>query len=197
MNMRLGTMAILFAVGGLAAGCSNRDDEAKAPVVATAQPQSKDRLATSATPRPAPEAKSDPVLTADGVTGARIGTSWRTVSKSFETQGAYGDDASGCETYLHRDGKFGAMVIEDKIVRVEVYEPGIRTADGVGIGSTLAELKKAYGNRLIAEKNIYDGEDIQFVWTSKDRGLVFYTDKGKVRFMAGGGPAIRYVEGCL
>ncbi len=137
------------------------------------------------------------VLTADGIVGAEVGRTWSEVSAAFEAEGGYDPEfADDCQSYAHRGGKFDAMVVGNTIVRVEVSGPDVRTAKGVGIGSSLAELKQAYGNRLIAEKNPYEGEDVQYVWQSEDRGLVFYMSDGKVRFMAGGGDAIRLPEGC-
>lgn len=181
------------------AGCSQSSNGP----IPTEQIASSDTSASSTTVAGAPMA-SDPklekgsVLMGEGITGAEVGRPWHEVSKAFDSKGTYGEEGvEGCEVYEHRGGKFAAMVVDGKIARIEVTEPGVSTAEGITIGSTLNDLERVYGARLTAEKNVYDGEDIQFVWQGTDRGLVFYLDNAKVIFMAGGGAAIRYVEGCL
>ena len=121
------------------------------------------------------------MLTGAGITGAEVGKAWNEVSGAFEKVGGYSNDefAEGCDSYFHLSGKFEAMVVDNAIIRIDVTEPGVRTIQGISIGASLADLRQAYGDQLKPEKNPYDGEDIQYVWESKDRGLVFYMRQGK------------------
>ncbi len=161
-------------------------------------PSLKDVSNNSVPSQSKPQSAPALILTSAGVNGAQVGTFWRVVSDRFEQAGTDGVSvAEDCDTLKHRGGDFAAMVVDGKIARIEIDKPGILTAEGIGVGSSLSRLKEAYGKQLIAEPNTYGGEDNYFVWQAKDRGLVFYMSDGKVRYMAGGGEAIRYVEGCL
>ncbi|MDP3552089.1 MAG: hypothetical protein Q8R81_17040 [Novosphingobium sp.] len=188
---------VILAIALLLEGCEQAGvgDEAHTAAAADAAiaPQPSE-VATAAPDAAQPDAAD--VLSAQGVTGAPVGSSWKDVAAAFEIKGAYAEVGGTCDVYDRLDGKLSAMVEDGTITRIEVREGGIRTADGIGIGSSLAALQEAYGNQLAAEENPYAGQDF-FVWQSKDRGLVFHVEAGRVKFMAGGGESIRYVEGCL
>ncbi|MFN3456991.1 MAG: hypothetical protein ACK4Z8_05375 [Novosphingobium sp.] len=194
--MKAGGAAIAFALALALAGCSKNDGSSDAPAAVASEPHA----TSSAIPKPlaSPQPVGELVLTGAGITGAEVGKAWNEVSGAFEKVGGYSNDefAEGCDSYFHLSGKFEAMVVDNAIIRIDVTEPGVRTIQGISIGASLADLRQAYGDQLKPEKNPYDGEDIQYVWESKDRGLVFYMRQGKVWLMAGGGEAIRYPEGC-
>ena len=74
------------------------------------------------------------------------------------------------------------------------------TAEGVRVGQTEAQVRAAYGRRVVSEPHHYVEAPARYltVWTVRDRrGLVFETDASRrVTAIHGGGPAIRYIEGC-
>lgn len=84
------------------------------------------------------------------------------------------------------------------LARIYVYNPAYKTEKGIGIGSTEAEVKAAYGKKVEVEPRKYEptGHDM-FVIDLKGRGFNFETDGNKVvSYSLGRLPAIRYVEGC-
>lgn len=64
-----------------------------------------------------------------------------------------------------------ALVAGDSIARVEVSDPRIRTASGVGVGSTVGDLKARYG-RLCGGA----GEGVVAVWFQNAPGIGFALD---------------------
>lgn len=106
-------------------------------------------------------------------------------------------DTEACDIHRSNDGLFDVMMEEGKATAFTTDSPRLATARGIKVGSSEAELRKAYGNKLKSEPNPYDGTDY-FVWDSKERGIKFHVaSDGKVEFISAGGPSIRYVEGCL
>jgi hypothetical protein len=92
------------------------------------------------------------------------------------------------------------MLEEGRVTRVTAWrESRLRTADGLGIGSTQAVVQRRYGARLKTEPNHYDdAERYLTVWDSRlRRGIRFQTDStGLVYAMHVGAESIYYVEGC-
>jgi len=87
------------------------------------------------------------------------------------------------------------------VVRVDVDQAGILTAEGVQVGDTEEHAKKVYGPRLKIEPSQNAGGEGGHYLTvlSSDRryGIRFETEQGKITtFYAGTYEAIQYVEGC-
>ena len=96
----------------------------------------------------------------------------------------------------------GVMLERGRVVRIDVGEPGIMTASGVGVGATESTVKETYSDRIRVEPHKYDprGHYLRFVPAStqdRDFGLVFETDGHSVTsFRAGTARAVALVEGC-
>ena len=94
------------------------------------------------------------------------------------------------------------MVIKDTVVRVDIYEAGILTPEGAGVGDTEARLRELYGARAVVTPHKYTGPEGHYV-TVMDavadslHMTIFETDGDKVvQYRAGVAPGVLYVEGC-
>jgi hypothetical protein len=109
-----------------------------------------------------------------------------------------------CRPPEHRDsGGSRNHVQRRKVVRIDVFKAGIRTANGVGVGDTEDDVKRKYPGRITTEPHHYAPETGHYLnYDPPDRadrnfGMVFETDKGKVTsFRTGTLAAIALVEGC-
>ena len=135
--------------------------------------------------------------TTDGMMGIVAGQGWGEVSSQFKSSGIYGEGVTeGCEIYESLNNRVFAMVENGKVTRLETQDRDFLTPSGVGVGSSLAELRKAYGARLIVTENIYSGRDY-FIEAANGNGMKFHVEDGNVTDLTVGGSSIRYVEGCL
>jgi hypothetical protein len=105
--------------------------------------------------------------------------------------------------YLHYRGgqnDFDLMIIEDKVVRLELKgATKLGTFAGARIGTTEDQLKAMYGARLDTQPHKYDeaGHTITLKSSAGDYGLRFETSHGKVTaIQAGPWEHLHYVEGC-
>lgn len=93
------------------------------------------------------------------------------------------------------------MVLDDTIVRIDVYDPGVLTAEGAGVGDSEARLLQLYGARAQVTPHKYH-EPLGHYVTVPDaadhrRMTIFETDGLTVlNFRAGVVPGVQFVEGC-
>jgi hypothetical protein len=92
------------------------------------------------------------------------------------------------------------MVSNDRVVRIEVNAPGIKTRSGLGVGDAEDRIKEALGSSLEVTPHKYVAPDGNYltIWSSNHKSAVrFETLLGKVTsFYAGRVPEVEYVEGC-
>jgi hypothetical protein len=94
------------------------------------------------------------------------------------------------------------MVIKDTVVRVDVYNAGILTPEGAGVGDTEARLREIYGARAVVTPHKYTGPEGHYVTVMDPAAdslhmTIFETDGDKVlQYRAGVAPGVQYVEGC-
>jgi len=92
------------------------------------------------------------------------------------------------------------MVSNDRVVRIEVNAPGIKTRSGLGVGDAEDRIKEAFGSSLEVTPHKYVAPDGNYltIWSSNHKSAVrFETLLGKVTsFYAGRVPEVEYVEGC-
>ncbi len=135
-----------------------------------------------------------------GMNGFVAGSRYNSVSSKLRIDDEYGTgsamDQDGCEIFASDDGLSYLMFSGGKVTRIETDSERLETASGIHVGSSEKELLRAYpGSKLKREVNDYGGFDY-FYWASKDRGIKFHVDEGKVTSITAGDETIRYIEGC-
>ena len=94
------------------------------------------------------------------------------------------------------------MFARGRIVRVDVWKPGIRTLSGAGVGDTEEKIKQLYPAQIEIEPHPYLPENGHYLnyWPkngSRQFGIVFETEGERVTsFRVGTHAAIALIEGC-
>lgn len=97
----------------------------------------------------------------------------------------------------------GFMFAKGRVVRIDVFEIGVRTASSAGVGDTEEKIKQLYPGRITVEPHHYNvekGHYLNYAPTNpaeRGYGMVFETDGERVTaFRVGTTAAIALVEGC-
>jgi hypothetical protein len=154
-----------------------------------------------------------PPLAMEGYGPVKIGM---TLAQAEEALGAklnmyyLEEDPTACGTGNRADGKNADVyyMVEDGAVRrVEIVtldtgtptSPPVRTAKGIGLGSTEAEVKAAYpGVKVEPHPYLEDAGHTMIVKSADGKSaFIFDTDTKRVIAMrAGAYPQVGYIEGC-
>jgi hypothetical protein len=94
-----------------------------------------------------------------------------------------------------------AMVVEGRVVRIEVWNAAIATREGARIGMTESEIHALYPGQVEVLPHKYtDGHYLRVTPSGPDvaeHRIIFETDGEEVqRYRAGILPAVEWVEGC-
>ncbi len=144
------------------------------------------------------------VITPDGMGPLKIGMTVSEASKVLGTKltiDPHDSDAVGCSELDIPYMPGAGMIFENRrLTRVEIFKASrLRTALGIGIGSTEAEVKAKYAP-IDDEPQAYDelpAKDLTWWVTKGERGIRFQTDvKRRVDAIFAGTSAITYLEGC-
>ena len=138
-----------------------------------------------------------------GLGPIRAGMNVEQVLRLADFSGLERNKPAGDCWYLRYHGgqsDFDLMIIEDKVVRLELKGASkLHTFAGASIGTTEEELKAMYGARLDVQPHKYDeaGHTITLRSSGGDYGLRFEASHGKVTaIQAGPWEHLNYVEGC-
>jgi len=136
--------------------------------------------------------------------GMSLGDAQRALGGGDSTGAAF--PSTGCAYWHPRSAPPGlSVMIEDGVaVRADVDSAGLPTGEGVGVGSTEAAIRRAYGQHLTIQLHKYQWEAgwRYFIYLPTAAGdslnaIVFETDGERVRtYRVGRRPQVEYAERC-
>jgi hypothetical protein len=89
------------------------------------------------------------------------------------------------------------MQVGGRIVRIDITEPRVRTANGIEVGSSERDVRAAYGSAIAISPHKYTAGRYLTVADDADHRVVFETGEERVtRYRAGRLPEVEWVEGC-
>lgn len=144
-------------------------------------------------------------LSMHGAGPLRIGMSEtqieRVLGRRLAPPGGYEDD-TGCR-YATPEGVadgLGLMLVDGRLVRIDVEDSGHLTLSGARVGDTDFAVQRKIGGLRDSEHAFSGPEGRYLTRYSNDRrfGIRFEIEDGKVsRYYVGTSEAIQYIEGCL
>ena len=180
---------------------------------------------TNASAEPTSEPSATPDQSADtqpllptGWGPLRIGMSKAAVTQALgpdsNPNDVNGPEPESCEIYRPENAPQGMMVmfVDGRLARITLADGSdVKTTTGIGVGSPVSAILKAYGTRAQASPHQYESAPAEYrtVWSTGGNGGQSYVQnpaargirfeingEGRVQFIHAGGPAIQYVEGC-
>ena len=159
-------------------------------------------LLTAAAPAPSYDWK----LTPAGWGPVRIGMNRDQVQKALNGPLAgegFDNEGSCIELYSPNENLAGIyfMFLDGKLSRISANgNSRIVTPRGIGVGANADDVRKAYGEKLLAEPNHYldlPAEYLTFWLKPENSGVWFETDdQRKVETIHAGNDSIQLIEGC-
>jgi len=157
------------------------------------------------TQAPPPVPEIDSALRMDGIGDVHIGMSRADIEGVLSTalDAAPPSEGSTCQ-YATADALPGLklMLEDDALVRIDVEGEGVRSPEGVGIGTAETDVVSVYGPRATVMPHKYEAawNYVEVAETNpRDPPLlyVFESDGTSiVTWRAGRAPQVQYVEGC-
>jgi hypothetical protein len=137
----------------------------------------------------------------DGVRGAILGQTSAMTRVAFGLGRAPAFRSGSCE-YLNPPGTpVMLMFVSDTLVRVDVRDGSVTTAEGARVGDTEARIEELYAGRVTTTPHKYTGPTGHYLTVSVPslpaNLLVFETDGRRVTlYRVGRKPEVEWVEGC-
>jgi len=144
----------------------------------------------------------------DGISPVRVGMTVRQAEHALHAKlsmdSATDSDPSACAIFYvaAREVPITYMVEHGRVTRASLGGEGakssIKTANGIGLGSTIPQIKRAYGKQGAWHPNTYTDEPVFEIKSTDGRSaILFDTERGRViRIHAGRLPSAEYIEGC-
>ena len=145
---------------------------------------------------------ADPV-TMKGIGELRIGLPLEALRSRFgarlEGQGQEPD--AHCSYWISsRHPGLAFMVVDGRLVRIDIDDPAYRTLSGVHVGMSEAAILRVYGGRMRIEEHPYthpDGKYLVYQAQDEPYGLIVETDRGRATSMrVGYWDNVQWIEGC-
>jgi hypothetical protein len=146
----------------------------------------------------AAQAQDAPVIDPLGVPPIGIGMKLEAAKGFLPGLEVYGQPGDACFVAGARKPQMELLFEDGEVTRIYVTDPALKTASGIGPGSSEADLLKAYGEALAAEPAKYvEGGRVFTLLGNGVNGLQFETDGKTVSVVsAGTGAALAYTERC-
>ena len=145
-------------------------------------------------------------LTAHGLGPIRVGMSEAAAIKALGGVRIQGSNAANGDCHLlfpkHGPQNFYVMTVGHRVARISIWDDvkTIKTDKGLGIGSTEAEVRAAYGPSIVTTAQDYDANPARSLtaWEVKEKfGIRYETGPDdRVRAIHAGGPQIDLAEDC-
>lgn len=182
------------------AGCTARESNRQTDSLTTA---------TNPAPTPAAPASSESrpgtgVARADEYNGLKTGWTLARFNAAIGEQLTPKYDISDECDFLRPAGfppGVTAMVVLDTIVRFDITQPGVLTAEGVGVGDSESRIEEVYAGSVEIQPHKYTGPVGHYLVVTPPgdtlHRIIFETDGQKVlRYRVGNRPEVEYIEGC-
>ena len=147
---------------------------------------------------------STPIVTLQGVGDLRIGMSVAALRRLGARSEGEIEPGGSC-AYWHIAGRDGLamMVVDNRLVRIDVQNGRYRTPSGARVGMSEAEVRRLYGPALRVQPHPYTGPEGHYLVYHRRgaaEGLIFETshDTHRVESLrVGQWEAVQAIEGCL
>lgn len=155
-------------------------------------------LAALAFAAPSPSAP----VTLEGVGAVRIGMDVAALRRLGAEPGETPDQPGDCHYWGFPDqDRLGLMVVERRLVRIDIYDPAYRTRSGARVGMAEARIRSLYGRRMQVRPHPYTYPDGHYlIYHPRGAyGLIFETDAGTHRaemMRVGYWDQVQWIEGC-
>jgi hypothetical protein len=137
-------------------------------------------------------------ITTDGIGLFRAGTPLIKVRHLLGKSVANTENAWECDIFEAKSGYLAVMVQRGKVTNVATNASRYQTPTGLGVGSSVSDLKKAYGNRLVENTDRYDEGMNYILWSNSGNGIKFGSENRRViNGIVAGDKSILLMEGCL
>ena len=142
-------------------------------------------------------------VTTRGVGALRIGMPAAALRRLGAEPAETPETEGGCHYWRLRGGdRIGLMVIGDRLVRIDIYNPAYRTYRGAGVGMTEAEIRRIYRGTMQVRPHPYtypDGQSLIYHAAGDRYGLIIETDAGTgiaEMMRVGYWRHVQWIEGC-
>lgn len=143
-------------------------------------------------------------VSAEGFSGVRVGMTVEEASKACGSRLSpvvpIADDERSCYYVFPRGavGPVSFMIVDERVARVDIDDPGPVTEADVGVGSPESEVLSAYAGRITVSPHKYTGPEGHYLTVEQgDFVLIFETDGTQVTsYRAGKLPEVAWVERC-
>jgi len=150
---------------------------------------------------PEKEPEEAPVTTR-GVGALRIGMPSAALRRLGAEPAEAPERAGGCHYWRVRTGdRIRLMVVNDRLVRIDITNPAYRTWSGAGVGMTEAAIRRIYGRAIRVQPHPHTSPEGRYLIYRRDGdryGLIIETDADTRAAMmrVGYWQNVQWSEGC-